>query len=36
MTKLVFKIANIHYTACAMTIDGIEDELPGARQVSGQ
>ena len=34
MTKKTFNVANMHCSACAMTLEGIEDELPGIKQVS--
>ena len=34
MIRQIFKIANMHCSACAMTLEGIEDELPGVKQVS--
>ena len=34
MTKTTFGVANMHCSACAMTLEGIEDELPGVKQVS--
>jgi len=33
MTKKVFKIANMHCSACVMLLEGLEDELPGVKSI---
>ena len=30
----IFKITNMHCTACAMTLEGIEDDLNGVKRAS--
>ncbi len=32
--KKTFRVADMHCPNCAMRIEGIEDDLPGIRQVS--
>jgi copper chaperone CopZ len=34
MLKKTFKILNMHCTNCPMILEGIEDDLPGVKQVS--
>ena len=34
MTKKTFRVTNMHCPNCAMTIEGIEDDLSGIKQVS--
>ena len=34
MVKLMLVIKDMHCASCAMRIEGIEDELPGIRQIS--
>lgn len=34
MIQRIFTITDMHCSNCAMTIDGLEDELSGVRQVS--
>ena len=31
MAKQVFNVKGMHCTACVMTLEGLEDELPGIR-----
>lgn len=33
MTKQVFKVKGMHCSACVMTLEGLEDELPGVRSL---
>jgi copper chaperone CopZ len=33
MAKQVFRVLDMHCTNCAMTIEGLEDDLPGVRSV---
>ena len=33
MVKKTFKIPDMHCSNCAMRLEGIEDELPGIRQI---
>lgn len=34
MTKATFRVTNMHCSACAMALEGIEDELDGVKRVS--
>ncbi len=34
MVKKTFRVSDMHCTNCAMRIEGIEDDLPGIKQVS--
>ena len=34
MDNLTLYISDMHCSSCAMRIEGIEDELPGIRQIS--
>ncbi len=34
MAKQVFRVPNMHCSACVMRLEGLEDELPGIRKVS--
>ena len=34
MTKTTFRVTNMHCSACAMTLEGIEDELDGVKRVN--
>jgi copper chaperone CopZ len=34
MVKRVFRIPDMHCSACVMRLEGIEDELPGIHKVS--
>jgi copper chaperone CopZ len=34
MTKKTFRVTNMHCSACVMTLEGLEQELPGVQQVS--
>lgn len=34
MTKKTFHIADMHCSACAMTLEGLEDELTGVKTVN--
>lgn len=33
MTKQVFNVKGMHCSACVMTLEGLEDELPGVRSL---
>jgi copper chaperone CopZ len=33
MAKQVFRVLDMHCTNCVMTIEGLEDDLPGVRSV---
>jgi copper chaperone CopZ len=33
MVKKTFRVTDMHCTNCAMRIEGIEDDLPGIKQV---
>ncbi len=33
MAKQVFRVLDMHCTNCAMTIEGLEDDLPGVKSV---
>ncbi len=33
MVKQIFRIPDMHCTACVMRLEGLEDELPGIRRV---
>ncbi len=33
MAKKTFRVTNMHCLACAMTLEGLEDELPGVKRV---
>ena len=33
MTKQVFRVLDMHCSNCAMTIEGLEDDLPGMKAV---
>lgn len=34
MIKKTFRVTDMHCANCAMTLEGIEDDLPGIKQVS--
>jgi copper chaperone CopZ len=34
MIKKTFRVSDMHCPNCAMTLEGLEDELPGIRQIS--
>jgi copper chaperone CopZ len=34
MIKKVYRVEGMHCSNCAMSVEGIEDDLPGIRQVS--
>jgi copper chaperone CopZ len=34
MIKKTYRVTDMHCTNCAMTLEGIEDDLPGIRQIS--
>ena len=34
MIKKTFRVTDMHCTNCAMVLEGIEDDLPGIRQVT--
>lgn len=34
MMKKVYRVEGMHCSNCAMSVEGIEDDLPGIRQVS--
>jgi copper chaperone CopZ len=34
MIKKSFRVTDMHCTNCAMTIEGIEDDLPGIKQIN--
>lgn len=34
MAKRTFRVPDMHCTACVMRLEGIEDELPGVKQVT--
>ena len=34
MIKKTFRVSDMHCPNCAMTLEGIEDDLPGIRQIS--
>ena len=34
MIKKIFRVTDMHCTNCAMVLEGIEDDLPGIRQVT--
>lgn len=34
MAKKTFRVPDMHCTACVMRLEGIEDELPGIKQVT--
>lgn len=34
MIKKTFRVRDMHCPNCAMTLEGIEDDLPGIRQIS--
>lgn len=34
MTKTTFRVMNMHCSACAITLEGMEDELDGVERVS--
>ena len=36
MVKQVFRVLDMHCTNCAMTIEGLEDDLPGVKSVAEQ
>ncbi len=33
MTKIVFRVTDMHCTSCVMLVESIEDELPGVQRV---
>jgi copper chaperone CopZ len=33
MVKQIFRIPDMHCTACVMRLEGLEDELPGIRRI---
>lgn len=34
MTKQLFRVPDMHCSACVLRLEGIEDELPGVKRVS--
>ncbi len=34
MTKKTFRVTNMHCSACAITLEGLEDELMGVKRVN--
>lgn len=34
MIKKIFRVEGMHCSNCAMNIEGIEDDLPGIKQIS--
>jgi len=34
MVKKIFRLSDMHCPNCAMRVEGIEDDLPGIKQVS--
>jgi copper chaperone CopZ len=34
MIKKTFRVSDMHCPNCAMTLEGLEDDLPGIRQIS--
>jgi copper chaperone CopZ len=34
MVKIAYRVEGMHCSNCAMNIEGIEDDLPGIKQVS--
>ncbi len=34
MTKQVFRVPNMHCSACVMRLEGMEDELPGIKKIT--
>lgn len=34
MTKQIFRVADMHCSACVMRIEGLEDDLPGVQRVA--
>ena len=34
MVKKIFRVDGMHCSNCAMNIEGIEDDLPGIKQIS--
>lgn len=34
MVKKIFRVSDMHCTACAMRLEGIEDELAGIAQIT--
>lgn len=34
MVKKIFRVPDMHCTACVMRLEGIEDELPGVKRVT--
>jgi len=34
MAKRTFRVPDMHCTACVMRLEGLEDELPGVKQVT--
>jgi copper chaperone CopZ len=34
MTKVVFNVPDMHCSSCAMTLEGLEDELEGIKRIS--
>lgn len=34
MAKQLFRVANMHCSACVMRLEALEDELPGIKRVS--
>ncbi|HEX7620539.1 MAG TPA: heavy-metal-associated domain-containing protein [Anaerolineales bacterium] len=34
MIKKIYRVEGMHCTNCAMNIEGIEDDLPGIKQIS--
>ncbi len=33
MTKQIFRVTDMHCSACVMRLEGLEDHLPGIRQI---
>ena len=34
MVKKIFRVPDMHCTACVMRLEGLEDELPGVKRVT--
>jgi copper chaperone CopZ len=33
MTKQIFRVPDMHCTACVMRLEGLEDDLPGVKSI---
>jgi copper chaperone CopZ len=33
MTKQIFRVTDMHCSACVMRLEGLEDNLPGVKQI---